>query len=262
MLNTSLAGSLAYTMHPLRSLLAFQSGAADSSQMDHLVLFVGIAAISLAIVAIFFLIASIGAMIAYRQVSAEAAKLRQQTNELIAKSQSLVAEFGPQVRQIAAKVDTITLHVEQVAALVHAKADEISPTITAANQTVQQANETVRETIRTASATVQDANNKTRSQISRVDGMISSALDGVVRMGVAIEHGIARPGREVAGVIAGLKASFDVFATAAARAINSRPPTSRPTQPRTSPSAAPTPRSLPETPRPIYPVPAKSEGDF
>jgi hypothetical protein len=246
MLNTSLAGSIAHTLHnPLGSLLAFQSGTIDARQLDHLILFVGIAAISLAIIALFFLFSAIGALIAYRNVQSEAAKLRQQADELIAKTQSLVAEFSPQIRQIAAKVETITGHVEHLAALAHEKADEISPTVTAANQTVLEANASVRETIRSTSATVQDANLRTRAQISRVDGIVTSALNSTIRLGIAIEHGIAKPGREVAGLVAGLKAGFDVLALAASRALNPRP--------------AP-PRSNPTPIRPVYPP--HSDGNF
>jgi methyl-accepting chemotaxis protein len=208
---------------PLRSLLAFQAGTVTSSQFTWLIIFVGIAALSLLFLACVVLGAILAAAKAQQELGGEIKKFRDEASLLINKSNSLVVELTPQIRQITAKVETITAHVEHLAALVHEKADEISPTVSAANQTVLEANTTVRETIRSASATVQDANAKTRAQISRVDSIITGALNGAVRLGVAIEQGIAKPGREVAGVIAGLKASFDVFTNAAARAIHSRP---------------------------------------
>jgi hypothetical protein len=235
MLNISLRGSIAQPLpHPLSSLLAFQTGTVTSSQFTWLILFVGIAAVSLLFLACVVLGALLAAAKAQKELSGEVKKFRDEASLLINKSQTLIVELTPQIKQIAAKVETITVHVEHLAALMHEKADEIAPTVTAANQTVLEANTTVRETIRSANATVQDANNKTRAQISRVDSMITGALNGAVRLGVAIEQGIAKPGREVAGVIAGLKASFDVFANAAARAIHSRPAPQRWTPPATS----------------------------
>ena len=266
MLTIPLAGSIAHTLaNPLSSLLTFQAQTVDSNQMKWLVIFVAIAALSLAFMAVVVLVAILGALRAQKEFSGELTKFRDEASkftadasQLISKSHALVVELTPQVKQIAAKVDTITGHVEHLAALVHEKADEISPTITAANQTVLEANATVREGIRTTSATVLDANQKTRAQISRVDSIVTGALNGAVRLGVAIEQGIAKPGREVAGVIAGLKASFDVFAGAAARALHSRP--AAPARP--TPSPVPALPSVNEATRPIYPVPVKPETDF
>jgi methyl-accepting chemotaxis protein len=250
MLNISLAGTIAHTLpHPLSALLVFQADTIANGQFKWLVIFVGIAAISLLILALVVLGAIFAGLKAQQELGGEIKKFRDDASQLIQKSNALIVEITPQIRQITAKVETITGHVEHLAALVHEKADEISPTVTAANQTVLEANATVRETIRTASATVQDANLKTRAQISRVDGIITSALNGAVRLGVAIEQGIAKPGREVAGVIAGLKAGVDVLAGAASRALSARPAPQRSTPP------APAPRS-------IYPVPTKSETDF
>jgi len=263
MLNLSLAGSMAHTLpNPLSSLLAFQAETITSAQFRLLVIFVGIAAFSLLFVALVILVAILGAVKSQKELGGEIRKFRDEASLLINKSHDLVVELTPQVRQITTKVETITAHVEHLAALVHEKADEISPTITAANQTVLEANATVRDTVRTAHATVQDANRKTRAQISRVDGMITGALNGAVRLGVAIEQGIAKPGREVAGVVAGLKAGFDVFATAAARALHSRPAAPRYSPQRPAAGPVPTLRSMSEPPRPIYPVPIKPESDF
>ncbi len=267
MLTITLAGPIAHTPpNPLSSLLAFQAQTIDSSQMNHLVIFVGIAAISLLFIALVVLGAILGALKAQKELSGEIKKFRDDASMLIGKSHTLIVELTPQIHQITTKVETITGHVEHLAALVHEKADEIAPTITAANQTVIETNQTVRETIRNASATVQDANNKTRAQISRVDNMVSSALSGAARLGVAIEQGISKPGREVAGVIAGLKAGFDTLASAATRSLNSRPVTPRTTT-RTNPTRpasglVPSLRSVEDQVRPIYPVPVKSETDL
>ena len=267
MLTHPLATLSAHTLQaPLSSLLAFQAETIDSNQMKWLVIFVGVAAISLAIVALFILVAAIGAFIAYRDVSKEVGLLRNQANSLIGKSQTLITELTPQIRQITAKVDNITGHVERLTALVHSKADEISPSITAANETFLHANETARETIRTTSATVQDANEKTRAQLTRVDGMITGALSSVARLGVAIEQGIAKPGREVAGIVAGLRAGLQTFA-GASQAFRQRTtptrPASAPTRSASAPEAYPAAsarlRVVEETLRPTYPPKPRNE---
>jgi outer membrane murein-binding lipoprotein Lpp len=262
MLTIHLAGSIAHTLpHPLSSLLAFQAEAIDPNQFKWLIIFVAIAAFSLAFMAAVVLVAVLGALKAQKDLSGELSQFRKQAAELIDKSHALVVDLAPKVREISAKVNTITGHVEHLAALVHTKADEIAPTITAANQTVLRANETVRE----ANETVREANFKARAQVSRVDKMVSGALDATVRFGVAIERGIAVPGREVAGVIAGLKAGFETLASAAV-SFRNRPPQSRSTTtpPRPTPGPYPTQppalRSGNEPVRPIYPV--KPNTDF
>lgn len=258
MLIIPLAGVSAHEVtHPLSLLMAFQAATIDSNQMKWLVIFVGIAAVSLAIVAIFFLAVIIGGLVAYKEASKEIKVLKSQANQLVDRSQTLIAEFTPQIRQITAKVDTITGHVERLAALVHEKADEISPTITAANKTVLEANETVRETVRTTKVTAQEANEKTRAQITRVDKMISGALDATARLGVAIEQGISKPGREVAGVIAGLKAGLQTFA-GAAQAFRPRPVAKAAASTPGRPAGGSTPPTrFPVIARVNEPVPAK-----
>jgi hypothetical protein len=265
MLIQHLAGLVVHpSLSPLNALLALQ--APDAAANSKLILFVGIAAIALAIQALILvggiIVVAILATRAQKELGGEVAKFRDQASQLMEKSHSLIVELTPQVRQITAKVDLVAGHVEHLSALVREKADEISPTISAANQTVLEANERVRDTVRTAHLTVQDANLKTRAQISRVDSIITGALNATVRLGVAIEHGIARPGREVAGVIAGLKAGADIFATAASRALKSQPltPVSKPGRPITP--AVPGLQTFHETPRPIYPVPVKPETDY
>lgn len=259
MLTIPLAGSIAHSIpNPLSTLLAFQTETIDSTQMGHLVIFVGIAAFSLLFMALVVLGAILAAAKAQKELSGEIKKFRDDASLLIGKSHSLIVELTPQIHQITTKVDTITGHVEHLAALIHEKADELSPTITAANETLLEANQTVRDTVRNTNATVQDANAKTRAQISRVDGIVTGALNSAVRLGVAIEQGIAKPGREVAGVVAGLKAGFETLANAASRTINSRPGAPRSTPPR-PPSAG---RPVSEASRPIYPVPVKPDRDF
>jgi hypothetical protein len=135
--------------------------------------------------------------------------------DLTPKITTLVDDLSPKITEIASKVNTITGHIEHISGLAQEKADEFAPTVTKTNETIFKANETV-----------QDANLKTRAQIKRVDGMISGALDATVRLGVAIEKGIAVPGRELAGIVQGLKVGFETLISGA-RAFGSGAPVGR-----------------------------------
>jgi len=183
---THLAGMAA--VHSLASFAAYQL---EDSRL--LMIFIGIVAVSMFLQAMVTVGLGIAAFKAQRKLLGHLEEFKAKALPLIDKSHALVVELGPQVHKIAATVETITEHVERIAAVVHEKTDEIAPTITAANLTVQ------------------DVNLKARAQVSRVDHMVSSVLDATVRLGVAIEQGIARPSREIAGVLSGFRAGFDTL---------------------------------------------------
>ena len=78
-----------------------------------------------------------------------------------------------------------------------------------ADVTVKQANETVRT-----------ANVKTREQVDRVNGMVTSALDATERFGKALQHGITQPGREIAGFVNGAKSTIDHLMTSSQTGVS------------------------------------------
>jgi hypothetical protein len=150
-------------------------------------------------------------------------ELKTKAMPFIAESHALVTDLTPQIKQITVKVNAITAHVEEIAGVARDKAKEFSPTISAANETLISANQTA-----------QEANLKTRAQIKRVDSIISGALDATVRFGVALEKGISTPGREVAGILSGLKVGLNTLFSGA-RAFGSGSRVSRPYTPPTYP---------------------------
>jgi hypothetical protein len=234
----------------LSVLAAFQAQDSISSGNSRLLMiFIGIVAISMLAQAAVLVGAAIVALKAQKELTVELKEFRAKAAEVLEKSQQLFNDLTPQVRSITAKVETITTHVEQLTALVHQKADEFAPTLSAANQTVLAANQTV-----------QDANLKTRAQINRVDKMVSSALDATVRLGVAIEQGIAKPGREIAGVLSGFKVGFETLLSGA-RAFGSGAPVGRThSRPTATPTTPPRPVSpYRSEPDPIYPHPLDTD---
>jgi hypothetical protein len=228
-------------MKTLSVLAAFQAqDSINSGNSKLLMIFIGIVAISMLAQAAVLVGSALFALKAQKELTSELKEFRARAAEVLEKSHQLVTELTPQVRSITAKVESITTHVEQLTALVHQKADEFSPTISAANQTILAANQTVLE-----------ANLKTRAQINRVDKLVSSALDATVRLGVAIEQGIAKPGREIAGVLSGLKVGLETL-IGGARAFGSG---ARVGRTYASPSTPPRPVSpYRAEPDPIYPI--------
>ena len=191
--------------HTLSVLAVLQEqDSINSGNSKLLLVFVAVAAIALLAQAV--VVAGIGFVVykAQKAVLDHIGEIKGKAYPLIEKSQELITDLRPKINEITEKVNVITGHVEHIAALAKEKAEEFSPTISAANQTVASANETVAE-----------ANRKTRAQINRVDGMISSALDATVRLGTAIEHGITRPGREIAGIVTGLRVGLDTLMSGA-----------------------------------------------
>jgi len=240
MLMTLMTGHLAAKTFTI--LAAFQAqDSIGSSNAKLLTLCIVVVAVALLLQAIVLVVFLIGAMKAQKQLLVELSDFREKASQFLDKSNSLIVEFAPQARQIAVRVDKITTHIEKIAALADLKAAEIAPTISATNQTVAAANQTAAE-----------ANLKARAQIARVNGMVTSALDATVRLGVAIERGIAVPSREVAGVVAGLKAGLDTLIRGA-RAFGSGSSNGRP-QPRAyNPPQLPLPAS-PYRPGPTTPA--------
>jgi hypothetical protein len=60
-------------------------------------------------------------------------------------------------------------------------------------------------------ATMTDVNLKTRAQVARVDGMVTSVLNTTADIAETIQRGIRIPVREFSGLVNGLKAGLDVL---------------------------------------------------
>jgi uncharacterized protein YoxC len=199
---------------------AMWQGTITEGDGHKLMIFAGIAAVSLAFVALVLLGVIIAAVGAQKKVAADIAELKAKVFPAIAKSEALMAQVSgitadltPKIRDISAKVESIAGHAEEISAMLKDKVVEFGPTLSAANETVLQANETVRQ-----------ANVKTQQQVVRVNGMVTSVLDATAQMGRAIQHGINVPVREVSGLLDGVKAGLASFLNGKPK---SRPPVYR-----------------------------------
>ena len=193
-----------------------QTDAINSGNAKTLEAFVIVAAISLLIVAIAVVAVAIVAYKAQQEILRHVNELKGKLMPLIDKSHTLVTDLTPEIKEITAKVNQITGKVGEITgkvnditAVVKEKVIEIAPTVSQANVTAQEALSKARTTFADANQTVGDVNLKTRQQIDRVNGMVSDALEATTRLGKAIEQGIAAPGRELAGLVAGARATVD-----------------------------------------------------
>ncbi len=198
-------GTSAGTLAMWQTTEAVSSNPGDTHRI---MIWVAIAAVALLVEAVLIVGAIVGAGIfalkIKKDVTAEINQLKVKIMPLIDKSHGLVGqvqhlttELTPTIKNITEKASVITGHVEHIAGVAREKVDEFAPTITAANKTVTEANDTVRE-----------ANQKTQEQVARVNGMVTSVLDATAQMGKSLRHGITQPGREVAGLVSGVKATF------------------------------------------------------
>ena len=181
-----------------------------------LMIFVGLVALSMLVVAGVVVAVALGAKKAQNELMGHVREIKGKLLPLIDKSHGLVTDLTPeikkittQVHEISAKANEITGKVNDITAIVKTKVEEVSPTVTQANKSFQDALGKAKTTFDNANETVGDVNQKTRSQVDRVNSMVAEALDATTRMGRAIENGITAPGRELAGMVAGAKATAD-----------------------------------------------------
>lgn len=127
-------------------------------------------------------------------------RMERKTGPILDKTNLMLHELAPQVHSFAQKVQSITDKVEgltenaeQISATVRVKLDELGVT-------VSELNETVRE-----------VNARTAMQVARVDGIVSEALHATEEISKTVQDGIKGPVRQIAGVIAGVRAGIETL---------------------------------------------------
>ena len=166
------------------SLAALQIQSAGSADRETLlVIFVGI-------IAFFFLalIAGLGAAAIYalklkRDVLKAIASLKATVQE---KAYPVVSTTHDLIRDLTPKIKTITENAAEISHTVRAQVTDIDSTLS-------------------------DVTAKARAQADRVHGMVNSTLDTTSNVVTSVERGVRAPIREVAGVIAGIKAGWTVL---------------------------------------------------
>jgi methyl-accepting chemotaxis protein len=145
-----------------------------------------IIALALSLQAAGVLVAAVFAMKMFVKVQKLADSFEEKTAPVIANATELIADLTP-------KIKNITTNIEDMSYTAKVKVDELSSTIDQLNRTVQ------------------DVNERSRVQVSRVDGIVSDVLATTYEVSRAVQEGIKGPVRQMAGVVAGLKAGLDTL---------------------------------------------------
>ncbi len=167
-------------------------GALSSGNSRTLMFFVGLVAFCMLVQAIVVVVFALGAMKMNRRLIVIAEEFHRRSIPIIDKAETLFADTAP-------KVKIITENLVETSHIVRSKAQEFNTTLT-------------------------EANDKTRAQVSRVDDMVSTALTRTATLGEMVHEGIRVPVKQVAGVVAGLKAGLDVLLSRAKGFGGYRPP--------------------------------------
>lgn len=165
-------------------LLAFQiqsSGSVDRETL--LVIFVGI-------IAFFFLalIAGLlGAVIYALKLKRDVLKSIDSLKATVqAKAYPVVASTNEFIREMTPKIKSITEDAVGISHTIRAQVTDLDSTLT-------------------------DVTAKARAQADRVNGMVNSTLEKTTTVANAVEKNVKLPFREVAGIVAGVKAGWNVL---------------------------------------------------
>jgi methyl-accepting chemotaxis protein len=166
----------------------------DSAETQHdihlLMIYVGIIAIvMLALVAVILiggLVAGLFAMKLVKRAEAAGEKAERRIVPLLDMVEGLAQDLTPKIKSIAE-------NTEQISYSVRGKVDELSVTLGELNETVREINQ------------------RTRVQVTRVDGIVTDAVTATEEISQTVQNGIKVPIRQIAGVIAGLRAGLDTL---------------------------------------------------
>ena len=165
------------------AVLALQTASGMADRETLLVIFVGI----IAICVLGLTLGLVGALIALLKVKKDAERAVERLKEqAMAKAQPLINQATVVMREATPKVRTVA---EDLAEIVHV----------------------VRAQVTDLDSTLSDATSKARSQVDRVNGMLTSTLDTTAEVVSNLHNGIRVPIREVSGVLSGLRAGLGVL---------------------------------------------------
>jgi ABC-type transporter Mla subunit MlaD len=149
-------------------------------------IFIGIIAFSLVVAAISTVITGMFAAKLLHRVDSIANIVEQRTGPILDRTNDLLRDLGP-------KIHTVTTNVEQISYTVRAKVDALGETVSQLNETVQ------------------EINGRTRIHVAHVDGIVSDAIYATEELSQTVQQGIRGPLKQVAGVVAGLRAGLDTL---------------------------------------------------
>jgi hypothetical protein len=156
-----------------------QADSISSGNSKLLMIFIGLVALAMLVQAIAVIVLAVGAAKASKRALAIAEEFREKAMPVITHTHELIRDTSP-------KVKVLTENLVETSHIVRAKAQDFD-------------------------LTASEANSRTRAQLARVDGMVTSVLNTTADVAESIQRGIKVPVREVSGLVSGLKAGLEVL---------------------------------------------------
>jgi methyl-accepting chemotaxis protein len=151
-----------------------------------LMIFGGVIAAALVLQAVGLVVAALVASTILKKAQAIADTAETKITPILTKTNALLEDLSPKIR-------SVSTNVEQIAYTVREKTDELGVTLSQLN------------------VTIAEANLKTRAQVTKVDGLVSDALATTREVSQTVQEGIRVPVRQIAGIIAGVKAGLETL---------------------------------------------------
>ncbi len=200
--------------------------AASSDSIHWLVVFVGIIALGSLVQLLVLAGAAFGAWKAYKSATKALNEVKGKAYPMVASVQGVVDDIRPKVVSITESVRSIVEDakpkVASVTESVRSIMEDATPKVKVMTENVKTITTNFAETSTTlkdkaqsiagnVTETVENANKKTRAQVDRVDGMVTSAFNATGEIAAKVQHGIKVPVNEVVGWVNAAKASLDKF---------------------------------------------------
>jgi methyl-accepting chemotaxis protein len=177
------------------------SGAAVFLQQDSLtrhdihlaMIFLFIIALALVVQAVGVLISSaFGAKLLHR-VNAIADIVEHKTGPILDRTSAILTDLAPRVKSVGDRAEAIGSNVEHISTTVRDQVTQLSVTVAELNETVR------------------GINGRARVQVQRADDIVSDALHATEEISHTVQNGIKGPVRQIAGVLAGVKAAVETL---------------------------------------------------
>jgi len=169
------------------AMIVFQQDELTKRDIHWAMIFLCLIALALMAQAVGVIVISMfGAKLLHR-VNVIADIVETKTGPILDRTNVILQDLAPKVKSVGENADHIT-------STVRVKVDELGATMTELN------------------ATMRDINGRTRVQVKRADNIVSDALHATEEISHTVQHGIKVPLKQVAGVIAGVRAAVETLA--------------------------------------------------
>jgi methyl-accepting chemotaxis protein len=169
------------------AVIVFQQDELTKRDIHWAMLFLAVIALALVAQAIGVLVgAAFGAKLLHK-VNVIADIVETKTGPIMDRTANILKDLEPKVKSVGESAEHIT-------STVRVKVDELGATMTELN------------------ATMRDINGRTRVQVQRADNIVTDAMRATEEISQTVQHGIKGPLKQVAGVIAGVRAAVETLA--------------------------------------------------